>query len=198
MSTTKEKPSTKTPKRKPTVSSRRSDYVVVKAGAEIKITEVKVSENLHHQPVRVPMRDLVKPVETRVSHLLTGKTFKPIRLIEKVRAGLPVMSIERVMDGLGIESAEALLPFIGMSSRTYARRKQSNQDLTPVESDRLYRLAKIESLAESVLGDKETANDWLKSPNRALGAAPLTLLDTEAGAAQVEAILTRIEYGVYS
>ncbi|MET0065306.1 MAG: antitoxin Xre/MbcA/ParS toxin-binding domain-containing protein [Candidatus Thiodiazotropha sp.] len=136
--------------------------------------------------------------DERVSRLLTGRNVKTERLIGCLREGLAVTSVERVMKGLGIESTESLLPIIGMSSRTYARRKQSNQALTPLESDRLYRLAKIESLAEGVLGDKESANDWLQSPNRALGAAPLALLDTEAGTEQVETILTRIEHGVYS
>jgi putative toxin-antitoxin system antitoxin component (TIGR02293 family) len=136
--------------------------------------------------------------DERVSRLLTGRNVKTERLIGCLREGLAVTSVERVMKGLGIESTESLLPIIGMSSRTYARRKQSNQALTPLESDRLYRLAKIESLAEGVLGDKESANDWLQSPNRALGAAPLTLLDTEAGTEQVETILSRIEHGVYS
>jgi putative toxin-antitoxin system antitoxin component (TIGR02293 family) len=136
--------------------------------------------------------------EERLNHLLMGKRVKHDRLIGFIRKGLPVSSVERVMKGLGIKATESLLPIIGMSSRTYARRKQSNQALTPLESDRLYRLAKIESMAEDVLGDKETANDWLQSPNRALGTVPLTLLDTEAGTEQVETVLTRIEHGVYS
>lgn len=53
--------------------------------------------------------------------------------------------------------------------------------------------------AEDVLGTKEKAQRWLKSPIRALGGVtPLSLLDTDAGAEQVDIILGRIEYGVYS
>jgi hypothetical protein len=75
-------------------------------------------------------------VEARVGRLLTGRAFKYDRLIKILRRGLPVTSVERVMKGLGVASAESLLPIIGMSNRTYARRKQSNQDLTPLGGER--------------------------------------------------------------
>ena len=40
---------------------------------------------------------------------------------------------------------------------------------------------------------------WLQKPNRALGGAiPIDLLSSDLGADQVETILGRIEYGVYS
>ncbi len=39
----------------------------------------------------------------------------------------------------------------------------------------------------------ESALDWLKSPNRALGGAvPLELLDTDAGTVMVDDVLTRL------
>ena len=78
------------------------------------------------------------------------------------------------------------------------RRKHTGH-LSPDESERLYRLAKILAFAESVLGDKAKARHWLNSPNRALGnVTPLSLLETEAGADEVANVLGRIEYGVYS
>lgn len=61
------------------------------------------------------------------------------------------------------------------------------------------RSARIAALACEVLGDPEKAARWLRQPNRALaGRAPLSLLDTELGAREVEAVLRRIEYGVFS
>ena len=59
--------------------------------------------------------------------------------------------------------------------------------------------ARVASHAEDVFESRESALDWLKSPNRALGgAAPLELLDTDAGTVMVDDVLTRIDYGVYS
>jgi putative toxin-antitoxin system antitoxin component (TIGR02293 family) len=53
--------------------------------------------------------------------------------------------------------------------------------------------------AEKVFGERAKASRWLHKPNRALGGvSPLSLLDTDLGTREVEQILGRIEYGVYS
>ena len=71
--------------------------------------------------------------------------------------------------------------------------------LTPTESDVVVRTARIMARATAVLGDKKKAVHWLNSPNKALGGkVPISLLDTVAGEHEVEALLDRIEYGVYS
>lgn len=91
-----------------------------------------------------------------------------------------------------------LSAILGIKSRTITRRKEVQQ-LSVEESDRLFRFARIIALATRVLGDKTKARTWLKRPNRGLGTeAPLNLLDTDIGAHQVEDMLTRIEYGIYS
>ena len=82
--------------------------------------------------------------------------------------------------------------------RTIARRKKEKK-LRPDESDRLVRVARIGAIAEGVLGSEQKAAAWLRESNRALGGiAPLEILDTDIGIKQVEEILGRIEYGVYS
>jgi putative toxin-antitoxin system antitoxin component (TIGR02293 family) len=87
---------------------------------------------------------------------------------------------------------------IAVSGRTWARRMASNQ-LSPVESDRLYRLARIIARTEEVFRSREKASRWLQEPNRALGLQmPLSLLDTDEGARRVEDVLIRIEHGVFS
>jgi putative toxin-antitoxin system antitoxin component (TIGR02293 family) len=71
--------------------------------------------------------------------------------------------------------------------------------LTPVESDRLYRLARLAALAEEVFEDLDRAREWLRQHQRGLGdRAPLDLMRTEVGAREVEDLLGRIEYGVFS
>ena len=87
---------------------------------------------------------------------------------------------------------------IAVSTRTWARRKAQNL-LSPVESDRLYRLARIIARTEEVFGSREKARLWLKEPNRALHLqTPLSLLDTDEGTRRVEDVLIRIEHGVFS
>ena len=66
-------------------------------------------------------------------------------------------------------------------------------------SDRLYRVASTLSQVVEVLGSIDKARVWLKSPNRALGSEmPLDLLDTEIGARQVEEVLLRLNYWIFS
>ncbi|HWQ36755.1 MAG TPA: antitoxin Xre/MbcA/ParS toxin-binding domain-containing protein [Blastocatellia bacterium] len=87
---------------------------------------------------------------------------------------------------------------IAVSARTWARRRAEDR-LSPVESDRLYRLARIIARTEEVFGTREKAGIWLREPNRALGMqTPLALLDTDEGTRRVEDVLIRIEHGVFS
>lgn len=71
--------------------------------------------------------------------------------------------------------------------------------LSPSHSDTLVRIATILARATQVLEDRGKAVHWLLSPNRALGGeTPISFLDTSAGEHEIEALLGRIEYGVYS
>lgn len=66
----------------------------------------------------------------------------------------------------------------------------------PVESDRVYRLASILTLAEQYIGDRKIAQSWIRQPNHALAnPTPLNALQTEIGARLVEQVLGRIAYG---
>jgi putative toxin-antitoxin system antitoxin component (TIGR02293 family) len=87
---------------------------------------------------------------------------------------------------------------LAVSQRTWARRNADSR-LSMVESDRLYRLARMIARTEETFGSRAKAGLWLKEPNRALGMqAPLSLLDTDEGAKRVEDVLIRVEHGVFS
>ncbi len=60
-------------------------------------------------------------------------------------------------------------------------------------------MASTLSQAIEVLGSIDKARLWLKTPNRALGCeTPLDLLDTDIGTRQVEEVLLRLNYGIFS
>jgi putative toxin-antitoxin system antitoxin component (TIGR02293 family) len=117
-------------------------------------------------------------------------------LRRRVREGLPYRALEAVEGRFGLRRGD-VDAVLDLPERTRMRRKKQKQ-LSVVESDRLYRLAHIASIASEVLGGDEKAARWLHKPNRSLGnVEPLQLLDTELGAREVEDALGRIDYGVF-
>lgn len=119
------------------------------------------------------------------------------QLDDRVRAGLPYATLEAVMTKFGFVWEE-VASTLKLPRRTLARRKKDRR-LQADESDRLFRLARIGAQAADILGDDVKAARWLHRRNRALGnRAPVSLLDTDLGTAQVEAVLGRIEHGVFS
>ena len=119
-------------------------------------------------------------------------------LAELVREGLPVKSLLLLAERLDIRQAE-ISEKIGIPKRTLTRRLTQHSRLTAAESDRAVRLAQVYANAAETLGDGDKAAAWLKTPNRALrGGRPLDQLDTDPGVREVEDVLGRISYGIYS
>ncbi len=139
-------------------------------------------------------------LESRIAELLgiEEKSSDPESLQARVREGLPPEVVGDIERYLEIEGPR-LVKLTGVSERTVSRKRQRQQSLDPVVSDRLFRVARIAARAEEVFESETTAREWLKRPNRALGGtAPIDLLDTDAGSVQVSDLLGRIEYGVFS
>jgi putative toxin-antitoxin system antitoxin component (TIGR02293 family) len=115
-----------------------------------------------------------------------------------VREGLPVEALFLLAGRMSLRQAE-ISEKIGIPLRTLTRRLAQHARLTAAESDRTVRLAQVFATAAETLGSEEKAAQWLKTPNRALrGGRPLDQLDTDPGVREVEDVLGRISYGVYS
>jgi putative toxin-antitoxin system antitoxin component (TIGR02293 family) len=108
-----------------------------------------------------------------------------------VREGLPVAALEFLVRRVMVREIYQLVG----SPRTIQRKRAAGTRLSPDESDRLTRVARLIARAEEALGDPANAMHWLRRENRALGGIrPLDALDSDA----VERVLGRIEHGVYS
>ena len=122
-----------------------------------------------------------------------GSTLTQVR--EALRQGVPREAFERIRGDLGV-SAEKLAEILGIPTRTLARRTER---FKPDESERLLWVGSVVQKALAVLEDKQSARRWMTQPKRALGGlTPLRCCDTEMGAREVEALLGRIEHGVFS
>ena len=121
----------------------------------------------------------------------------------------PDQLVKNVQDGLKFEELEALrydlvLPLdqladkLGIARATLHRRKIAGR-LGPDESDKVVRFSRLFHQAEEVFGTGDRARQWLSFPQWGLGGAvPLDYARTEVGAREVETLLGRIEYSVYS
>jgi putative toxin-antitoxin system antitoxin component (TIGR02293 family) len=139
-----------------------------------------------------------------VTAMMGGRrVFKRLRddridLTEMTRAGLPVEAFLELSQRLGVERKQ-LGAVLGISERTLSRRLATGERLSSAESDRMMRLARVVAHALDTLGTEQKAASWLKTPNIVLGGeSPLSLLDTDAGANEVDTVLGRIDYGIYS
>lgn len=120
-----------------------------------------------------------------------------IDLIGMLKKGLSIEAFHLLRGRLGL-SEKALSDALYLSKRTLTRRKQDGR-LSPAESERVLRLARLFDSAVEVFGDREDlAAAWFKSPARGLGdRTPLFFSETEIGAQQVQALLVRIAHGVF-
>ena len=128
----------------------------------------------------------------------TAMKFTPSKLVEILQVGLPFRELQELQTRLAVVS-ERLAPMLGISKATFHRRKGDSGKLSPVVSDRVVRYAKLLGLALKVFGNLGDAKRWLNAPQFGLGGAvPLEYAKTEIGAREVENLLGRIEYGIYS
>lgn len=117
--------------------------------------------------------------------------------IPLVRQGLPSASVDAVVRITRITQSE-LAHALAIPERTLARRKREGT-LSPEESAKFVRFARVVERAEIVFENANNALSWLQSQNAALGGvSPLSLLNTDIGADSVLDTLGRIEHGVFA
>jgi putative toxin-antitoxin system antitoxin component (TIGR02293 family) len=112
--------------------------------------------------------------------------------------GFEFDAVEKIKAHASLTDPE-LAALLGIGEATLRRARAAGATLDAATSDRLYRLSKVIAIAEEVLEGTANAIGWLRRPQPALtGRVPLDLLVTQAGSDQVETLLRRIDYGVYT
>lgn len=125
----------------------------------------------------------------------TGRKIRTVReLRQAVEEGLPVEALESTARYVaGDEAGAAEIKYRIVPKTTLHRR----QRLTPEESQRLERLARVTALAEQVWEDRALAHEFLTSPQPQLdGERPVDLARTDLGAREVEDLLMALEYSL--
>ena len=126
-----------------------------------------------------------------------AKARHPTELIRKIQKGLRFSELETLQNSIDLPF-EQLAAKLCISRSTLQRRKIAGR-LSADESDKVIRYSRLVRQAADFFGDIEKARAWLKHPQYGLGGAvPLDYARTEAGAREVENLLGRMKYGVYS
>jgi len=126
-----------------------------------------------------------------------AKATHPTELIRKIQKGLRFTELETLQNSIDLPF-EQLAAKLSISRSTLQRRKAAGR-LSPDESDKVIRFLRLLEHAARVFGDIEKGRAWLKYPQYGLGGAvPLDYARTEIGAREVDNLLGRIDYGVYS
>ena len=138
----------------------------------------------------------------RVSQVLGGaRTLKHrVRTLNDlhdiVAEGLPKTSVRALFRHLSARydvEVQPLRDFV--ASRATLKRRRTR--LSPTESQRLERLARIVAMTEEVWQDQTATAEFLTRPHHGLrGRTPLQMAATDLGARQVEELLASIAYGL--
>ena len=124
-------------------------------------------------------------------------------IIRQARAGASHSEADKLARQLALTDKE-MAALLAMNLRTFQRR-QPGDKLDSVASERLALLKNLASHGLDVFEDQQKFNRWLRQPLRALAsddesilqASPLATLDTATGYRLVDAVLTRLEHGVF-
>ncbi len=126
-----------------------------------------------------------------------GKVASVQREIERMRSGLAFRSVQNLQKALDLPMT-TIATVLGMSRATLHRRKREGK-IDGNEAERLVRYERLLQQAQSVFGGRAEAREWLTHQQPGLGGAvPVQFAVTELGAREVENLLGRIEYSVYS
>ena len=118
-----------------------------------------------------------------------------LELNDAVERGLPKATLRTVVSRVFPDAAEqrAMMHRI-VPEATYKRRRER---LSPAESERTERLARVVAIAEDVWQDREQARRFLTTPHPEIGGkTPVDAALTELGARQAEEVMARIVYGL--
>ena len=118
-------------------------------------------------------------------------------LIEKaVETGLPRTALRHVAEWLaGGDAAKASHLEWGVVPRTTLERRRIR--LSPQESERTERIARLSVHARRVLGTEAEAREFMTTPHPGLdGRSPVDAAGTDLGTRRAEQILNALEYGL--
>jgi putative toxin-antitoxin system antitoxin component (TIGR02293 family) len=175
-------------------AQKKDIQVLLKATSDYENLDL-LTESLKWQII-IHNRDL-KKVRT-FKYSTERDSFLQHLLIDRIKEGIDAEAFEKVTDAYDIPMTVGYR-VMGIPQSTYRRRLEKGK-LLPGESDRVYRYAELMTMAtEMMQQDSDRAAAWFKTEMDIFGGeTPLQHAMTEVGAREVEDLIGRIRYGVFS
>jgi putative toxin-antitoxin system antitoxin component (TIGR02293 family) len=145
--------------------------------------------------IQVAAMMLVSPEQIAAVMALKPVPHSVAELDEQIRVGLPKSALKEGVEHAtrSLEERRALLSRI-IPEATFKRRKDR---LSPDESEKAERLARVVATAHYVWDDEADAREFLNVPHPMLeGRTPLDVSLTELGARRVEELMWKLFYGL--
>lgn len=148
---------------------------------------------------RVHPRSLANRTLTRTGAIgfetLVAHTTPAAMKIELIRRGVTARVVDDMVRFFEVPK-HVIFGILHTPESTAHRLIKEDRALDSGASERVVRVADITRAAEETFCSREAATRWLKTANRGLaGATPLSMVDTEPGAAEVRRLLASINYG---
>jgi len=130
-----------------------------------------------------------------VGLMINSPLVKPLDVVRVTRQGLPPELVDILVEkGFSRKDLTWIVP-----ARTLRHRREKHENLTPEESDRFLRAAKLYTLAVEVFGDPDKAMQWLTKPRNAFdGLNAMEFMQSETGGDIIEEQLCQLDAGYFA
>ena len=117
-------------------------------------------------------------------------------IIQTIEKGIPFSIFESIKSVTPLTTND-WADYLGLSSRSLNRYLIQNKTFSPIYSEKIIELIEVFKLGLEVFGDQNSFNQWLHTPNFALGnIKPFELLKNSYGKEMVISELTGISHGI--
>lgn len=135
----------------------------------------------------------VEALSSDFSSLVEGD---PSIVHDEISNGVPFSLLEEIAELIGVGWQNLGIDVLGISARTLTRRRRDGR-FSSVESDRVYRTARVVKHALEVFETTDAVARFFQSPSYALGGVePIEYLATDIGSREVDNVLGHIEHGM--
>jgi putative toxin-antitoxin system antitoxin component (TIGR02293 family) len=149
---------------------------------------IRITAKMLEKTAKMPS-DCCMPTALQVARMPTAAA------VALIRAGLPATAFEATAEALAL-TVDELATKLGVSPRTIRDQRQRKVRLSAENTEKLVRVARIQTLGRTLFSTDDGVADWLRTPAPALhGTKPIDLLDTDTGAREIEAVLHGMAFG---